>query len=721
VFLRSTFFSEQPSSYFQTKENKMTKKATLVEDIHVSRGRGIQWNMADLLALIRRDIKATGGWEQDAAQFEQFAVDVSFIVLAYYARLSQRIREAFTGRRIAGSRPEALNEKLGDVAAATTNDASAADEPERPAAEDNKPDKKDTETASTEKHHTAQSAEGKPNATPKVDETIIASGREIAAMFAAAEYTPLTSRLYELALETDYEFQVPSGTEWAKLDCTALPALYDALRGDQCTLFRSSEAVDPTEAEEYTSAETTPHFARHILVVVRGAHVEERTEFFFRQKADMITERFWRFLAHVVGKATGLVAGKPRGATVETWINHWLGAPGATDAKACKKAPKPEEDGDATTAHEPTKPHRTRVHRKTIRTAIEEKGLLRGLLTNATALEPCFDSVIVMYRDSGESEDTQQRERDAKKQARHDDKEPQDAKVIDEGCTGRSVKGGQDPVQQTTQEPWQLFAYRDVPFGDLEVILPHKTLGLLPIDVVKTFIGIILLLVALHYSLSELFPDRSGTHASDLVNASAVGAQSSSYIGATIDATMGAVDVVQDEFSWVMGVFIAVSVIATIIGHIITLVFNYMTTITYYENSIRTWLLGKRISSGRDVITKLVDEVQSQDAAEIILAYYVLFSRNNESLTGEELKHEVERLLASAADDTTPSNRTEFDLPDAIWKLRSLDLVHVEDGAEDGITRYSLGRSLTEFQRDHPVAHLRDLQIRNAKFAPPPS
>jgi hypothetical protein len=29
--------------------------------------------------------------------------------------------------------------------------------------------------------------------------------------------------------------------------------------------------------------------------------------------------------------------------------------------------------------------------------------------------------------------------------------------------------------------------------------------------------------------------------------------------------------------------------------------------------------------------------------------------------------------------------------------------------------------SLTEFQRDHPVVHLRDLQIRNAKFTPPPS
>jgi hypothetical protein len=109
-------------------------------------------------------------------------------------------------------------------------------------------------------------------------------------------------------------------------------------------------------------------------------------------------------------------------------------------------------------------------------------------------------------------------------------------------------------------------------------------------------------------------------------------------------------------------------------------VFSYLTTQTAYLAEIQQWLLLRRVANGRDVVSKIADEVQQQDVAEIVLGMYALCAvyakAGSDGATPVAIREKAEAVLNGAAAGSalhgTPS--VEFDVDDALEKLVTVGL-----------------------------------------------
>ncbi|KAG1677713.1 hypothetical protein FOA52_001025 [Chlamydomonas sp. UWO 241] len=122
------------------------------------------------------------------------------------------------------------------------------------------------------------------------------------------------------------------------------------------------------------------------------------------------------------------------------------------------------------------------------------------------------------------------------------------------------------------------------------------------------------------------------------------------------------------------------------------------------------------MSSNTGVIASILDEAQSQEDKEAVLAYFFLWRGNDkpEAMTKEEIDHMVEHFLISELADEATSLHLDFDIDDALSKLVRMGIVTESSRAADKVyTAMSLDQAV-EF------AHLRHFDEAKEVLGCPP-
>jgi hypothetical protein len=431
---------------------------------------------------------------------------------------------------------------------------------------------------------------------PADDADVVLS--DLAALWSRAEFDPLPLDDYQRALQSGYDFAVPAGTDWKKLDGGALPAFY---------------AARPELFPTYTGTHEVPHFARHVLVVTRGATTVERSEMFLSEKIDLLLLAMWHgaqdLAAAAVRRAKQLHAG---------------------DKAPCVAA--------ETSCDEPAKlAEFSTLRRKTLQRAVAEQGLLRSLTQTTTIREPFFDDVVVMYRNAPGT----------------DADENQMAPPPHQQVEAARQKGA----------GWCVEMYARVPFGDLEIVLPHKELGLLPVDRLRFVVLLVTLLSCLQLSLEEALEP--------------------------------------SERSGLMHAALYCVLAAGLISRLVTMVFAYAATLSAYLGLMNAWLVGKCVGRGSSAVARLTDEVVEQEEQEVLLGYYVLLAAAA-PMNAAAVDRAAESLLGSRLG----LPECDFDVDDALQKLVALGLVRRERPANSAAT-YAIALTPVEWLERHPLEHLR--------------
>jgi hypothetical protein len=233
-----------------------------------------------------------------------------------------------------------------------------------------------------------------------------------------------------------------------------------------------------------------------------------------------------------------------------------------------------------------------------------------------------------------------------------------------------------DSAETSERMHLHLREYTCIPFADLEALYPFRKIHLPPFDTVKFALQIVLLVWFLMASSGEY-------SASD---------------------TFGALS------------FFAV-LAGAIVARIISLVYGYMAYVSYYENILDSWLDKKKESRDASTATKLCDDVASQEAKEIMLAYFFLWQQQaagGDPLSFGELGTRVDQFLSVRM--KLPG--ITFDVADALRKLEALGLVRLvnhgnidHDCGEHVDSRYECVGSIDEWTRNHSVEHILGLNL----------
>ncbi|CAK9166176.1 unnamed protein product [Ilex paraguariensis] len=212
---------------------------------------------------------------------------------------------------------------------------------------------------------------------------------------------------------------------------------------------------------------------------------------------------------------------------------------------------------------------------------------LRNLLSKITIQEPTFDRIIVVYRRAS----TQTK--------------------MDRGVYVRHFK--------------------NIPMGDLEIVLPEKkNPSLTPMDWVKFFISAIVGLVAV----------------------------------------VGSLDVPKADV-WVIFV-----ILSTVIGYCAKTYFTFQQNMATYQNLITQSMYDKQLDSGRGTLLHLCDDVIQQEVKEVIISFFILMEQGKATLQDLDLR--CEELIKEEFGESC-----NFDVDDAVQKLEKLGIV-----ARDAIGRY---------------------------------
>ena len=234
---------------------------------------------------------------------------------------------------------------------------------------------------------------------------------------------------------------------------------------------------------------------------------------------------------------------------------------------------------------------------------------------------------------------------------------------------------------KTSSSSIQLREYGAVPLGDLQTLLPAKTILLPPIDTILFTTQVSMILLFLQYGVDEV----------------------GDSLGET--ATSG----------W-DSVVIAALLVAGLLSRLVTLVTGYIGTVRYYENVIEKWLEGKRSGRNESALFKISTRVVAQEVKEVLLGYFYLWRFG--PLTAHDLQRRVNSFLTSEFGVV----HADFDVLDSLSKLQKLGLVTTtaekeaarnnDDNEQDTPKSYCVNLSPRDWLRAHTLQHLKGVSLQ---------
>lgn len=128
-------------------------------------------------------------------------------------------------------------------------------------------------------------------------------------------------------------------------------------------------------------------------------------------------------------------------------------------------------------------------------------------------------------------------------------------------------------------------------------------------------------------------------------------------------------------FAGAYGVMGFLSLVGGTIGYGVKSFFGYLRTKDKYQANLTRNLYFQNLDNNAGVLFRLIDEVEEQEFREAILAYTLLGSKNAPfGLTMAELDRQAEALLLSAV-----GSHVDFEAVDALEKLQRLGLIELKD------------------------------------------
>jgi len=118
--------------------------------------------------------------------------------------------------------------------------------------------------------------------------------------------------------------------------------------------------------------------------------------------------------------------------------------------------------------------------------------------------------------------------------------------------------------------------------------------------------------------------------------------------------------------------------------------------------SKQAWIRTKLVARNRCALSHIVSSVKSQEAKEMVLAYFFLWNTTEPSLSVSDLDSTVERFFFQ-----TFGIKFDFDVEDALDKLGRLGLVSKVGRS------YRVCITPEEWLQSHPVEHLFVLRLRD--------
>eukprot|EP01006_Ploeotia_vitrea_P021631 TRINITY_DN54053_c0_g1_i1.p1 TRINITY_DN54053_c0_g1~~TRINITY_DN54053_c0_g1_i1.p1 ORF type:complete len:493 (-),score=31.24 TRINITY_DN54053_c0_g1_i1:113-1558(-) len=283
------------------------------------------------------------------------------------------------------------------------------------------------------------------------------------------------------------------------------------------------------------------------------------------------------------------------------WLWRWI----------CEKRKKPKPKK---TKWVP-RPHSRVVQRKTLYEFMKERKFSPiALLKQATLSEPCFKSTIVVHCNSAKSK-----------------KKP---------------------------NMLQMERYQGIPFADLEVVLPLKSLTLRPFDKLVIWSQVICLIFFAINSVPQiLYPESASL------------------------------------FILMIGVVTALVVRANQIYTQIQMMKKD------YQSSRTAYLQQRRVASGREVPSRLLEEVEEQEIKEVLLAYFLLWSSGSCSV--HQLDVKAEEFINKEF-----NTKMDFDVDSAVSKMKAMRLIQESGGTLSCLV------SPTEFVQQNPsLGKLQSLKL----------
>lgn len=116
--------------------------------------------------------------------------------------------------------------------------------------------------------------------------------------------------------------------------------------------------------------------------------------------------------------------------------------------------------------------------------------------------------------------------------------------------------------------------------------------------------------------------------------------------------------------------FLFVIVLAGCVGAFMKGVFSFLSSKTKYMQTLSTSLYFQNQANNASVLTRLVDAAETEEAKELLLAYFLLYVERDRDYTVEELDRRVEQWLRARFEVDV-----DFEVDDAVRKLIEKDLI----------------------------------------------
>ncbi|NQT13748.1 MAG: DUF3754 domain-containing protein, partial [Planctomycetes bacterium] len=113
-----------------------------------------------------------------------------------------------------------------------------------------------------------------------------------------------------------------------------------------------------------------------------------------------------------------------------------------------------------------------------------------------------------------------------------------------------------------------------------------------------------------------------------------------------------------------------VIVLAGCIGALVKGVFSFLSSKTKYMQTLSSSLYFQNLANNTSALARLVDAAEAEEAKEMLLAYFILYTERDRDYTMEELDQRVEEWVFEQFDE-----RVDFEVDDAVRKLIQKDLM----------------------------------------------
>ena len=435
-------------------------------------------------------------------------------------------------------------------------------------------------------------------------ESMIKLGGNLRALLDATQYRMMNEETFATAQEVDFEFDFPTYIDWNRFDTSYIEATRDI--SNSGPVLATPRTRKPTEEEQADWEQ----LSNRIRVYVRGVKQKEETGRFFVQKINCFLDnlRNWRSTDKDASQTES-----PRGA-------------------AAKGTPS--------------------VSRQTLNDIVLRKGFFSTFFKKVTIKEPAFEHVCTVWKDLPPKAST------PKAQPQKQLPEPEAE------TNGKKKKKKKQEVSkdlpQTVCGDVRIHLFQEVPFGDLEAVLPHKVVQLKTLDTLMFAIKIIVSFVLLAMTINNLVAKPKQ--------------------GERVKGTY----------------LIVVLAVVALVKQAVGLITGWLSMRKGYERDVDRFVQRKQAAQGMPVVAQLVDEAKQQELKEMLLTYFFLW-REEVPISAAAMDMKIERFLKQVY-----KQDLDFDETDGIEKLISLGIIAEVGTDKKGDPTYGVQYTPSEWVETHP-------------------